>query len=326
MTVTKDFKGKSIEDAVMNGVTALGIDRDEIFYEVVERPRSGFLGIGKSDAIVRISYDIPDAPKPKVERPAAPRAERPQPRQDRATSAPAPQPRPQQPKPQPRQEQEGDRKPRPELRPNTGFSKPDAPAQSTPRPPRQDRPERPAPQPAQPREAAPQKPPVLVPGNETSQKAESFLNGMFQIMGVEANMNSMVDVENNIINIDLSGENMGFVIGRRGETLDALQYLATIHTNRSEDARWRVSLDTENYREKRNQALIALAHKTAANVARQNKSISLEPMNPQERRIIHATLQDNKAVTTFSTGAEPRRKIVVAPAGQKRGSRSIKNK
>lgn len=325
MTVTKDFKGKTIEDAVMNGVAALGIDRDEIFYEVVERPRSGFLGIGKSDAIVRISYEIADAPKPKAERPAAPRTERPQPRQEQGTAAP--QQRPQQPKPQPAKEQMGERKPRPELRPNTNGNKPAG--QSAPRPPRQDRPERterPAPQPAQPREAAPQKPPVFVPGNETSQKAENFLSGMFQIMGVEANMSSMVDVDNNIINIDLSGENMGFVIGRRGETLDALQYLATIYTNRSEDARWRVSLDTENYREKRNQALVALAHKTASNVARQNKSISLEPMNPQERRIIHAALQDNKAVTTFSTGAEPRRKIVVAPAGQKRGNRSIKNK
>ena len=301
MTVTKDFKGKTIEDAVMNAVSALGIDRDEIFYEVVERPRSGFLGIGKSDAIVRITYDIPDAPPQKTEKPQ--RTERPaRPQQTgaaenkpKAEQRPAP-PRPQQP-------------PKPQ---RTEAVKPAAPQNEA--------------KPAEKKPVVEQKPPVFVPGNETSQKAEGFLNGLFEIMGVDAKMNSMVDVENNIINIDLSGDNMGFVIGRRGETLDALQYLATIYTNRTEDARWRVSLDTENYREKRTQALVALANKTASNVVKQNKSIALEPMNPQERRVIHAALQDNKAVTTFSTGSEPRRKIVIAPAGQKRGGKSIKQK
>ena len=114
---------------------------------------------------------------------------------------------------------------------------------------------------------------------------------------------------------------MGFVIGRRGETLDALQYLATIVTNKAEDSRWRVSLDTENYREKRTQALVALANKTASTVAKTGKSIALEPMNPQERRIIHSALQDNKNVTTFSTGQEPRRKIVIAPQGQAANSK-----
>ena len=101
--------------------------------------------------------------------------------------------------------------------------------------------------------------------------------------------------------------------------------MATIGTNKAEDSRRRVSLDTKNYREKRTKARIALANKTAAKVKRTGKSVALEPMNPQERRIIHSALQENKAVTTFSTGQEPKRKIVIAPQGAaKRNPKSIK--
>ena len=160
---------------------------------------------------------------------------------------------------------------------------------------------------------------VVIP-EKPEDKTETFLRNVLDKMGLES-----IAIETSLteesIDFNLSGEEEGFVIGRRGETLDALQYLATIVTNKAEDSRWRVSLDTENYREKRTQALVALANKTANTVTKTGKSIALEPMNPQERRIIHSALQDNKNVTTFSTGQEPRRKIVIAPQGQAAGKK-----
>ncbi|MEA4921647.1 MAG: RNA-binding cell elongation regulator Jag/EloR, partial [Clostridiaceae bacterium] len=120
--------------------------------------------------------------------------------------------------------------------------------------------------------------------------------------------------EEKIINLELSGENMGAIIGRRGDTLDAFQYLTSIVTNKGEEERWRVTVDTENYRQKREAALVALANKTAQKALKYKKGVALEPMNPHERRIIHSALQDVEGVTTYSTGSEPNRKVIVAPA------------
>ena len=142
-----------------------------------------------------------------------------------------------------------------------------------------------------------------------------FLEGLLVRLGAPAQIEVRENRADKEIFMDLSGDNMGTVIGRRGETLDALQYLTTIVTNRTDDDRWRVVLDTENYRAKRQEALIALANKTAARVVKYQKAVALEPMNPHERRIIHAALQPNEAVTTYSTGSEPNRKVIVALAG-----------
>jgi spoIIIJ-associated protein len=108
---------------------------------------------------------------------------------------------------------------------------------------------------------------------------------------------------------------MGAVIGHRGDTLDALQYLTSIVANREEDDRWRITVDTENYRSKREGTLEALAQKTAQKALKYKKAVALEPMNPHERRIIHAALQEVEGVTTYSTGSEPNRKVIVAPEG-----------
>jgi len=145
--------------------------------------------------------------------------------------------------------------------------------------------------------------------------ARKFLEGLLVRLGTPAQIEVSENRGEKEIHMDLSGDNMGAVIGRRGETLDALQYLTTIVANRAEDDRWRVVLDTENYRAKRQEALIALANKTAARVVKYQKAVALEPMNPHERRIIHAALQPNEAVTTYSTGNEPNRKVIVALAG-----------
>ena len=124
-------------------------------------------------------------------------------------------------------------------------------------------------------------------------------------------------MEEQSVSIDLSGENMGIVIGKRGDTLDSLQYLTSLVVNQRSDDYIKVSIDTENYREKRAEALLALSTRLADKVTKTGKKFTLEPMNPYERRIIHSNLQDSETVTTYSVGSEPYRKVVIAPKNAK---------
>ena len=271
MLISKEFKGRSIEEAISSGIELLGIDRDDATIEVIERESKGFLGFGKKDAVVKITYDD-GKEEIKEEKPAEVKKKP----AHKETFAP---------------QKESVKREQP-VKKVKGVKE---------EPVKED------------------KPLVSEEEAERSEKAAGeFLESVLKVMGVDAKLESRVDRSENTVHIELSGENMGFVIGRRGETLDALQYLTTIVTNKKEDSRWRVTLDTENYREKRTASLIALANKTANQAVKTGKSIALEPMSPQERRIIHSALQDNKAVTTFSTGQEPRRKIVIAPQGYKK--------
>lgn len=153
-------------------------------------------------------------------------------------------------------------------------------------------------------------------------RAEEFLAGLLERFGAPAQLSVTENYEEKTINIQLSGDNMGTVIGHRGDTLDALQYLTSIVANREEDDRWRITVDTENYRAKREGTLEALAQKTAQKALKYKKAVALEPMNPHERRIIHAALQDVEGVTTYSTGSEPNRKVIVAPEGMQPSAQS----
>jgi spoIIIJ-associated protein len=138
---------------------------------------------------------------------------------------------------------------------------------------------------------------------------KSFLYPVFDVLGIDGDID--ITVENNVLNIKLSAENIGIIIGRRGETLDALQYLLGLAVNKQSDRFMRVTLDVCNYREKREETLIRLAKRLADKVERTRKNITLEPMNPYERRIIHTTLQDYGQVETYSIGDEPNRKVVI---------------
>jgi len=149
---------------------------------------------------------------------------------------------------------------------------------------------------------------------------KSFLEGMIAHMGVEGFVDCSVD-EEGVINANITGENLGVVIGRRGDTLNALQYLTSIVTNRDEADHIRVNVDTENYRKKREESLKTLSHKVASRVLKYKKNVTLEPMNANERRVIHAELQNVKGITTYSLGNEPNRRVVVALAGQRSGNR-----
>ena len=154
--------------------------------------------------------------------------------------------------------------------------------------------------------------------DNTSNRAQKFLDGIFSILGEEV----AVDVKENgkDMSIELSGPDMGVVIGKRGDTLDSLQYLASLVENKgkSRDEYTRVTIDTEGYRQKREDSLKALSERLANKVAKSGKKYTLEPMTPYERRIIHANLQGNEEVTTFSIGEEPYRKVVIAPKNEKR--------
>lgn len=140
-----------------------------------------------------------------------------------------------------------------------------------------------------------------------------FLNEVFAAMNIEVVVNIEYDEKEKNMNIDLAGEDMGMLIGKRGQTLDSLQYLVSLVVNKETEEYVRVKVDTENYRERRKATLENLAKNMAHKVKRIRRSVSLEPMNPYERRIIHAALQDDKYVTTHSEGDEPYRRVVITP-------------
>lgn len=143
-------------------------------------------------------------------------------------------------------------------------------------------------------------------------KAGKFLNDVFAAMNMTVIVDVKYDKAEGNMDIDLSGDDMGVLIGKRGQTLDSLQYLVSLVVNKDAENYIRVKIDTENYRERRKETLENLAKNIAYKVKRTRRPVSLEPMNPYERRIIHSVLQNDKYVTTYSEGEEPFRKVVVA--------------
>lgn len=141
-------------------------------------------------------------------------------------------------------------------------------------------------------------------------KAVDFLSGLFDVWGL--NVKISTELDGDVLEVELEGDDMGVVIGKRGETLDALQHLTSLNVNTGDGDFVKVSLDTEGYREKRVKTLESLAAKLASKVAKTRHNVTLEPMNSYERRIIHASLQDNEFVTTYSVGQSPNRKVVIA--------------
>lgn len=141
--------------------------------------------------------------------------------------------------------------------------------------------------------------------------AKNFLKSVFQAMGLEVKIDVAVDEEENLMNIDLSGDQMGVLIGKRGATLDSLQYLVSLVVNKETENYVKIKLDTENYRARRKETLENLARNLAHKVKRIHRPVYLEPMNPYERRVIHSTLQNDNYVETHSEGDEPYRKVVI---------------
>ena len=297
--------GKTMDLAIAAALEQLGMDRDSVSVEVLENPKSGFLGIGSTPAKVKVTYEVPDE-KPEAPAPALSAASRSKPKKPAApvqeaqaagrVIAPAAPPQPKPAQPAPRAEQP--RRERPERAERRDRSD---------RGERRERPERreaPAAAPAEPKVYAPAEP------GSMEEKIELFLKGLLEHMGSDAVPHAYQSGEG--YSVDLVGANLGILIGRRGETLDAIQHLTNYAINRGASKRVRINVDAENYRLKREEALQRLAVKVAGKVTRYRRNITLEPMNAYERHVIHAALQDHPDVTTFSTGTEPNRRIVVA--------------
>ena len=294
--------GKTIDLAIEAGLTQLSMDRDSVSVEILETPKSGFFGIGASPAKVKLTYEAPD--EPAAPAPALSSASRSKPKKSvsekpaEAANAPkviapaaAPMQRP--------AEQRASAKPASERPERTEK-------------PRQEKPRQPKPQ--QPKkEAAPAEPKVYTPAEpgSTEERIEQFVKGLLEHMGSDAVPHAMKTADESY-SVDLVGENLGILIGRRGETLDAIQHLANYAVNCGQNKRVRINVDAENYRLKREESLQRLARKVAGKVTKYRRNITLEPMNAYERHVIHAALQDYPDVTTYSTGTEPNRRIVVA--------------
>ncbi|MBR5648071.1 RNA-binding cell elongation regulator Jag/EloR [Pseudobutyrivibrio sp.] len=153
---------------------------------------------------------------------------------------------------------------------------------------------------------------VVISGNEDPKDvAKDFLNGVFEAMQLEVNISMDLEEADNTLSIDLAGPEMGVLIGKRGQTLDSLQYLTNLAVNRSAENYTRVKIDTEDYRRRRKETLENLAKNMASKVKRTKKAVTLEAMNPYERRIIHSALQNDNNVTTHSEGEEPYRYVVI---------------
>ena len=302
--------GKTIDLAIEAGLTQLSMDRDSVSVEILETPKSGFFGIGASPAKVKLTYEAPD--EPAAPAPALSSASRSKPKKSvsekpaEAANAPkviapaaAPMQRP--------AEQRASAKPASERPERTEKPRQEKPRQPKENKPRQEKPQQPK------KEAAPAEPKVYTPAEpgSTEERIEQFVKGLLEHMGSDAVPHAMKTADESY-SVDLVGENLGILIGRRGETLDAIQHLANYAVNRGQNKRVRINVDAENYRLKREESLQRLAQKVAGKVTKYRRNITLEPMNAYERHVIHAALQDYPDVTTYSTGTEPNRRIVVA--------------
>ena len=273
-----DMTGKTEDEAIRRALEQLGLERDDVSVEILERAKSGFLGIGGSPATVRVSYDDgqpeskpePVKPEPKS---AAPKAEK-----KPVYCAEVLQKEVRAREKQEREAKRGERRAEPKA------------------------------------EKAPHEPVVLGDEvrDEKSEQIRTFLSGLLEHMDAKAEV-KVYEVEKNRYKVILEGEKLGALIGRRGETLDAIQQLTNYSINRGgESKRARVQIDAENYREKREESLERLAQKVAGKVVKYRRNVTLEPMNAYERHVIHTALQDTQYITTFSIGTEPNRRVVVS--------------
>ena len=310
--------GKTVEEAVSEGLKKLGLSIGEVQVDILEEGSKGLFGLfGSKTARVRLtvkeeerretvfadslsSYDAERRAPKKAEKPAEPAKAVPQ----------APREVPQAPK--------AERAPKPDKPQRPARLKMDSVEQAPkaergPKPERIEKPAR-APKaekpllsrmPSEPAVPAEQRDPQSDEG-----KVQAFLQELTRLMGLEISVHVHTDEEGNI-RVSMQGDTLGILIGRRGETLDALQYLTSLHINRGRQEYTRVTLDSEGYRAKREDALVRLANRMANRAQRTGRKVSLEPMNPYERRILHSALQGHEGISTHSEGEEPNRHVVI---------------
>ena len=302
MEKTLVTSGKTIDLAIEAALAQLGLDRDSVSVQVLQQAKTGFLGFGAQPAKVQVTYEAPDeVPEaPKVALSSAsrkPKAAAPAPKL--AEPAPA-KPEPAKPVEAPKAEVKAEEK-KPEVRPE----RPQQPrAPRAPQPPKEPREPREPKAPAVPKEYAPAEP------GSVEEKIEVFLKGLLEHMDSKAVPHCGKE-SGNAYQVDLVGDDLGYLIGRRGDTLDAIQHLCNYAVNREVEGHIRVSVDAESYRQKREESLRRYARKKAQQVLKARRRTTLEPMNAYERHVIHAALQDMENITTHSTGVEPNRCVVI---------------
>ena len=289
MEKTMIATGKTIDLAIEEALTQLGLTRDDVSVQVLATPKAGFLGLGSTPAKVEVTYEAPDPKpisalgsasrsKPKAKKPEAPKAEQPAPKEEPKKAEPKAEPKTEAPKAEPKTEA-------PKAEPKQEAPKAEK-------------------KPAAPKEYAPAE------AGSVEEKIEVFLKGLLEHMGSNAVPHCWKE-DANTYNVDLVGEDLGYLIGRRGDTLDALQHLANYSINRNVEGHIRINVDAEEYRAKREDSLCRYARKKAQQVLKAHRRTTLEPMNAYERHVIHATLQDMDRITTYSVGTEPNRRVVI---------------
>ena len=293
MEKTLIASGKTIELAKEAALAQLGLTEDELIsYEVLSLPKPGFLGFGAQPAKVMVKYEVPDpiavTEKPKSALGSASRSK------PKAAPVKKEEPVVEAPKPQPKVEAPKQEKPKAEPK----IEKPKAPKAEKPKAPTQEKPK------AEPKVYAPAE------AGSVEEKIEVFLKGLLENMGSDA-VPHAIKGEEHTYHVELTGSDLGYLIGRRGDTLDAIQRLCNYAVNHGTEGRIRINVDAEQYRAKREDSLRKYARKKAQQVLKARRRCTLEPMNAYERHLIHATLQDMENVTTYSTGTEPNRRVVI---------------
>ncbi len=272
MIKTLEKAGRTEEDAIQAALKELGMDRDDVSVEILERAKTGFFGIGASPAKVRVTYECEEesVKAEPVVSPAPAKA---------VSTVPKAEPKQSDPKQnEPKQSVKAKKDPEPQNVVEDASLKKSAGLESDEK--------------------------------TRDEEIRSFLTGLFDRMGVKADI-SITTHENGAVDVNLTGNGMGAIIGRRGETLDAIQHLTNYVVNHGGEKRRHINVDAEDYRSKREESLTRLAEKMAEKAIRYKRNMALEPMNSYERHVIHTALQNYKGVTTASTGEEPNRRVVV---------------
>ena len=278
---------RTLDDAITEALVQLGVTSDQLDYQVIEKGSAGFLGIGMKQAVIKarrkeeVKKEEPEIEIPKADVSMAKETEKKEAKKE-----------------VPKKEHEKKDSPKRE------HGKKESPKKE---------PKKKAPVKEQHLTKAPEKKEVELAKVEacTIEACEKFVSDVLKAMDMtDVKVTSVVD-EEGALSIDMEGSNMGIMIGKRGQTLDSLQYLTNRVANKMQNGYVRVKLDTEDYRRRRKQTLENLAKNIASKVKRTRRNVSLEPMNPYERRIIHSSLQNDRYVTTYSEGEEPYRHVVV---------------
>ena len=294
MEKTMIASGKTIDLAIESALTQLGLDRDSVSVQVLQQAKAGFLGFGAQPAKVQVTYEAPDIPAA----PAAPKSALGSASRSKPKAKPAA-PKQETPKAEPVKAAE----PKQEKKQEKAEKKVEKKVEKT---------ERKQEKKLDKKVEAPAEPKVYTPAEpgSTEEQIETFIKGLLEHMDSTAVPHAW-KVDANTYKVELVGDDLGYLIGRRGDTLDAIQHLCNYTVNRAVEGHIRINVDAEDYRQKREDSLRRYARKKAQQVLKARRRTTLEPMNAYERHVIHATLQEMDKITTYSTGTEPNRRVVI---------------